>query len=71
MTYKANVKLLMAERGINNSTMARALKISSQAVSQWFTPKGEPPKDRIEQIADILGVEVGDLLGSNTAPIDV
>lgn len=65
MTYKTNVKLLMNERGINNSAMGRALKISSQAVSQWFSPEGEPPKDRVEQIAEVLGVDPGDLLSND------
>lgn len=65
MSYKTNVKLLMKERAISNSAMGRTLGISSQAVSQWFAAEGEPPKNRVEEIAAALGVDAGALLGND------
>lgn len=65
MSYKTNIKLLMQERRISNSAIGRALGISPQAVSQWFGADGEPPKNRVEEIAGVLGVDAAALLGND------
>lgn len=60
----------MARRRISQSALARKLDIRPQAVNQWFKPDGTAPRGkRLQKIAEIVGVELSELLadtpGSN------
>jgi len=69
MSLIDNMRRIMAERGVNQSELARRLNIKSQAVNQWFRDGGTAPQGRrVGEIAAALGVTLGELLGVEATP---
>ncbi len=48
--------------GMEQAELARRLKMGQQAVSTWERGDGRPRRPKIEMLAEILGLETGDLL---------
>lgn len=57
-----SVDILLAERGITRSELARRLGVSRQTVGQYLNGKHAPGIDKIEAIANVLKVPVFYLL---------
>lgn len=53
---------LRRQKGLTQSALAERLEVSIQAVSKWETGRALPELSRIDELADILGVEVAYLL---------
>lgn len=57
---------ILSERGIKPGTMMRELGFSSGLFSQWKAGTQKPSADKIQKIADFLGVSSDYLLGRET-----
>ena len=56
------IKNLMAEKGINQSDLAKELGITRGVVSGWFRGVRNPKRETIEKIANVLKVPLAQLL---------
>lgn len=61
--------------GLNQSELARALKVTPQSVQAWESDKNVPRPKKLESLAGILGVSVSHLvesedIGKGTAQVD-
>lgn len=59
----------MSARGINSVTLADTLKVTKPTVSYWINGKVFPPPERLESIAEVLGVEVWELFKDPTKAV--
>ena len=60
-----NISSLRKERGFKQEELARAVGVSTQAVSKWENG-GVPDVELLPAIADFFGVSVDSLFGRNT-----
>ena len=56
------VKLRREELGLDQIALARKLRVHQQTVSKWEQAKTVPPPQRIRQLAEVLRVDVSDLM---------
>ena len=57
MSINARVKQARKAAGISQSKLAQVLGITRSACSQWESPQGTAPRrERLEQLANLLGV---------------
>lgn len=62
MDFKDNLIREMDAAGVNQSELARALKISPSAVNQWRQGITEPGRKRVREVAAALGISVNALI---------
>ena len=62
MKLLLKIKNLMAEKGINQSDLAKELGITRGVVSGWFRGVRNPKRETIEKIANVLKVPLAQLL---------
>ena len=60
------IKALREAKGYSRSELAQLMGVSRPAVVKWETGKSAPRSDKLPLLAQILGVEVGQLYTSNT-----
>lgn len=63
-----NIKALRKQKGYSQQQLADKLCVVRQTVSKWEKGYSVPDADLLEKLADILEVEVGDLLGNEVIP---
>jgi len=70
MTITNRINALLAEKGISKAQFYKDLEISSASFSQWNKGTAKIRRERLEQIARYIGVEVEELTGEieKTAP---
>ena len=61
--FKNSLRMILASKGINSAELARALNINKSIVSQWMNGRNFPSNDRIELLAQYLGVSINQLYG--------
>jgi len=59
-----NLKTLRKERCISQENLAMQLNVVRQTVSKWEAGTSVPDAEMLIKIADVLGVNVSDLLGT-------
>lgn len=59
------IKKLREEKGLTQNQLAEKLFVSDKAVSKWETGKGYPDISLIEDLANVLGISVIELLSGN------
>jgi len=64
----ANIKRVMSEKGISNTALAEKIGTSQPVISQILADKYTLTVDRVEEIANALGVSA-EVLFQTTAPI--
>tara|TARA_R110000787_G_scaffold155147_2_gene268859 strand:- start:183 stop:857 length:675 start_codon:yes stop_codon:yes gene_type:complete len=57
-----NVKKYMKEAGLQSKEVAEKLGVRAETVSRWVSGTNNPGLDQAEQLADILGVTISDIL---------
>ena len=57
-----NLEAIRAEKGIKQEVVAERLGVSQQSYSGYFTTTGDMKISRIQEIADILGVSLVDVV---------
>ena len=54
--FARNLRYLMDAKGITQADICRALDVSSATVSDWCSGKKYPRTDKIQHLAELLGV---------------
>lgn len=62
MSFGTNFRRLREARGINRSVLVQELGVSMATISMWESDRHRPAHKRINQICEILGVSVGELM---------
>lgn len=57
-----NIEAIRREKGVKQEVMANKLGVTQQAYSGYFTETGDMKISRIQEIADILEVELVDII---------
>jgi transcriptional regulator with XRE-family HTH domain len=60
--FAENLRRLMDESGKSQADMARYFSISTATASDWYNGRKIPRADKLQAIADWLGVGLGDIL---------
>ena len=58
------VKAVLAERQITNKKLSERMNLSTTTVSRWCTNNAQPSLETLVEIAEVLGVDIKDLLVS-------
>ena len=61
-TFVNNLRRYMDARGLTQSDLMRYMKVSSATASDWTNGKKLPRADRLQSIANWLGVQLSDLV---------
>ena len=64
MTISENIRRLRTERNLSQEQLAELLEVSRQSVSKWETAKANPDMDKIMQMANLFGVSLLEILGT-------
>lgn len=59
------IKVVLADKKRTNKWLAEQLGRDPATVSKWCTNKSQPALDTLSEIADLLEVEITDLLRSS------
>ena len=59
--FVKNLRYLMEARGITQADICRVLDVSSATASDWCTGKKFPRIDKLQRLADLLGVRLSNL----------
>ena len=59
--FPRNLNYLMEDRGITQADICRVLKVSSATASDWCSGKKFPRVDKLQRLADLLGVRLSNL----------
>ncbi len=64
MSKKAinRLKVVLAEKNVSNKWLAEKLKKNEATISRWCTNDVQPPLTTLVEIAEVLNVDVTDLL---------
>lgn len=59
--FVKNLRYLMEARGITQADICRVLEVSSATASDWCSGKKFPRIDKVQRLADLLGVRLSTL----------
>ena len=59
------LRVILAEKGISNHWLAEKLGKTDMTVSRWCTNRAQPSLGQLVEIAEILEIDVKDLLESS------
>ena len=65
MGYLDQLSELRKKRGLTQAGLAEQVGVEQPTIQRWEKGKREPNLEQLTRLADILGVEPGDLLASN------
>ena len=60
------IKVVLVEKRLTNNWLAAKLKKSKATVSRWCTNDMQPSLETLDMIADVLEVDIRDLLNPNS-----
>ncbi|MBC8534582.1 helix-turn-helix domain-containing protein [Yeguia hominis] len=66
--FSNNLNRLAKEKGVTQADIVCALNCSSSTVSDYFSGKKYPRPDKMQKIADLLGVYISDLTSEKEEP---
>lgn len=67
MEIGKNLRRLRSRAGLTQQEIADKLDVSRVAIGQWESEKSMPRKANLEQLADLFGTTVADLMGEDAA----
>lgn len=67
MNIGDRLKAALKARDMSQTALAKRLGLKHQAVNQWANDRGRPSVQRLQEIADVLGLTVSELLGDAEA----
>lgn len=67
MEIGKNLRRLRSRAGLTQQEIADKLDVSRVAIGQWESEKSMPRKANLEQLADLFGTTVADLMGEDGA----
>jgi transcriptional regulator with XRE-family HTH domain len=59
------IKAVLAEKGKTNNWLAEELEVNRTTVSKWCTNSMQPTIEKLFAVANVLGVDVRELLVPN------
>ena len=59
--FSRNLKIHMARMGISQTDIAERLNVSSSTTSDWVNANKYPRVNKMQELADYLGVRISDL----------
>jgi transcriptional regulator with XRE-family HTH domain len=62
--FNENLKTLRIQKGMSQEVLAERLHVVRQTISKWEKGLSVPDVEMLKQLADLLEVSVGDLLGA-------
>lgn len=65
MDFSQRFRSLRTERGLTQADIAERLGLTNRAVGAWESGRSRPRLDKLNQLAEMLGVKVSDLLGED------
>ena len=68
MAIGENIKRLRTEKNMSQEQLAEILSVSRQSVSKWETGKSNPDMDKMIQMANLFGVSILELMGTDEDP---
>ena len=69
MDFGKRLRLLRESAGLAQGDVAEKLEVSRPAVSSWESGKVRPRLNKLQQLADLFGVTVSDLMGEDAPAI--
>lgn len=69
MEIGKNLRRLRSRAGLTQQEIADKLDVSRVAIGQWESEKSMPRKANLEQLADLFGTTVADLMGETSEPV--
>lgn len=69
MEIGKNLRRLRSRAGLTQQEIADKLDVSRVAIGQWESEKSMPRKANLEQLADLFGTTVADLMGEAPEPV--
>jgi transcriptional regulator with XRE-family HTH domain len=60
------IKIVLLEQDKSNIWLAEKMGVSTTAVSKWCTNRNQPTVETLFEIAEVLGVDVCELLVTKT-----
>jgi len=67
--FAKRLKLLRAEKGINQIELARAMDVKQGTIGNWETEKRAPDSETLQKLADYFNVTVDYLLGRENSDV--
>ncbi|MGI6579905.1 MAG: helix-turn-helix domain-containing protein [Saccharofermentanales bacterium] len=64
--FKMNLNYFLKLNDLSQADLAEKLGVSTATASDWSNGKKLPRMDKIEEIADLLGIKISDLLENKT-----
>ncbi len=58
------IKVILAEKNKTSKWLAEKLQMNPSTISRWCTNNMQPPIDKLSEVANILNVDIRDLLSS-------
>lgn len=60
------IKVILAEKNLQNKWLAEELKVSPITVSRWTQNTSQPDLETINKIANVLGVDPREIITGNS-----
>lgn len=70
MDFGTRIRTLRDQLGMTQEELARQLNVSRPAVGTWEQGRAKPRLDKLQQLADLFGVRVSELMGEGE-PLEV
>lgn len=69
MNFSQRFKGLRLKAGLTQAEVAERLDLTNRAVGAWESGRSRPRLDKLQQLADLFGVTVAELMGEDAEPI--
>ena len=69
MNFSQRFKGLRLKAGLTQAEVAERLDLTNRAIGAWESGRSRPRLDKLQQLADLFGVTVSELMGEESEPI--
>lgn len=69
MNFSQRFKGLRLKSGLTQAEVAEKLNLTNRAVGAWESGRSRPRLDKLQQLADLFGVTVAELMGEEAEPV--
>lgn len=70
-TFVANLRALMERRNMSQSQLAEMIGKPISTVHEWYVGRRYPRVDCMQQLADLFGIRMSELIGKDSEPVVV
>ena len=69
MNFSQRFKGLRLKAGLTQAEVAERLDLTNRAIGAWESGRSRPRLDKLQQLADLFGVTVAELMGEESEPV--